>query len=138
MTAGIPETYGNAGPWQRYVAKERAARGAYLATVERAHQEYLTGPWPDRQSYEHVETSAWLNYYQAGRDAWRHYTRELEPPPPPPAAYVTQPPILPRFPEPQERPLLGEHQPQFYPGTGGNELWPSHYRVTTAAPKRPR
>jgi hypothetical protein len=84
VTAGIPETYGSVGPWQRYVAKERAARGAYLATVERAHHEYLTGPWPDREAYQHVEHSAWLNYYQAGRDAWRYYTRELEPPPPPP------------------------------------------------------
>ena len=83
MNAIIPETYGNIGPWQRYVAKERAARAGYLAVVERAHNEYLTGPWPDREAYEHVERSAWMTYYAAGREAWRYYTDELTPPPPP-------------------------------------------------------
>ncbi len=84
MNTIVPETYGSIGPWQRYVAKERAARGAYLAVVERAHREYLTGPWPDREAYQHVEQSAWVTYYAAGREAWRHYTAELTPPPPPP------------------------------------------------------
>ncbi|MGH9622527.1 MAG: hypothetical protein ACRD45_22820 [Bryobacteraceae bacterium] len=94
MNAGIPETYGQIGPWQRYVAKEHAARDAYIATVQSAHREYLTGPWPDREAYQHVETSAWVTYYAAGREAWRHYTRELMPPPPPPthsaAPYLTR------------------------------------------------
>ena len=73
------------GAWPRYIAKEHAARDAYLATVEHAHREYLTGPWPDRESYNHVESSAWVTYYAAGRAAWRHYTAEITPPPPPPA-----------------------------------------------------
>lgn len=87
MSAIIPETYGSIGPWQRYVAKEHAARDAYIATVQNAHREYLTGPWPDREAYQHVEQSAWVTYYAAGREAWRHYTAELNPPPPPPAQY---------------------------------------------------
>lgn len=85
MTAGIPETYGQIGPWQRYVAKERSARNMYLMVTGKAHEEYLTGPWPDRDSYQHVETSAWITYYAAGREAWQHYVREITPPPPPPA-----------------------------------------------------
>ena len=83
MSGINPETYGSVGPWQRYVAKERAARGAYLATVESAHREYLTGPWPQRDYYQQVEQTAWATYYTAGRDAWRHYTAEITPPPPP-------------------------------------------------------
>ena len=78
------------GAWPRYIAKEHAARDAYLATVEHAHREYLTGPWPDRESYNHVEISAWVTYYAAGRAAWRAYTQEITPPPPPPA-----PPVAP-------------------------------------------
>lgn len=84
MSGIVPETHGSAGPWQRYIAKERAARGAYLAAVESAHREYLTGPWSDREAYTHVERFAWVTYYAAGRDAWRHYTAEITPPPPPP------------------------------------------------------
>lgn len=84
MSGLIPETYGNIGPWQRYVARERAARDAYLATTMSAHREYLMGPWPDREAYQHVEHSAWVTYYAAGREAWRHYTAEITPPPPPP------------------------------------------------------
>lgn len=85
MSGPIPESFATIGPWQRYIAKERAARGSYLATVERAHHEYLSGPWPDREAYQHVELSAWVTYYAAGREAWQYYTREVEPPPPPPA-----------------------------------------------------
>jgi hypothetical protein len=84
VTAPVPETFGNVGPWQRYVARERAARGAYLATVESAHHEYLAGPWPDRDAYQHVEQTAWITYYAAGREAWKYYTQEIVPPPPPP------------------------------------------------------
>lgn len=97
MSAGIPETYGSVGPWQRYVAKEHAARSAYLATTQAAHREYLTGPWPDREAYEHVERSAWMTYYAAGREAWRHYTRELQPPPPPPPSSAAYPADRPTF-----------------------------------------
>ncbi len=85
MSAPVPETYGSAGPWQRYVAKEHAARDHYLRMVQAAHHEYLSTPWPDRESYQHVEQSAWLTYYAAGRDAWRHYVREITPPPLPTA-----------------------------------------------------
>lgn len=77
MTAHVPEAYGNIGPWQRYVEREHAARDAYLAVVQSAHREYLTGPWPDREAYQHVEQSAWMTYYAAGREAWRYYAREL-------------------------------------------------------------
>ena len=84
MTAQVPESFTAGGPWQRYITKERAARNTYLAVVERAHHEYLTGPWPDRTAYTHVETTAWVTYYAAGREAWRYYTAELTPPPPPP------------------------------------------------------
>lgn len=85
MSGVIPETYGSIGPWQRYVARERAARDAYLATTMAAHREYLMGPWPDREGYQHVEHSAWVTYYAAGREAWRYYTAEVTPPPPPPS-----------------------------------------------------
>ena len=135
MSGIVPETYGSVGPWQRYVAKERAARGAYLAVVERAHHEYLSGPWPDREAYQHVEASAWVTYYAAGRDAWQHYTAEITPPPPPPAhsaaPYLTRdagaevwPPDPPRT-----------QYPTFNPSTGGSELWPPNYRAISAAPK---
>lgn len=79
--------------WQRYLAMEHAARDAYLATVQGAHREYLSGPWPDHDAYSHVEHSAWITYYAAGREAWRTYAREMEPPPPPPA--ITPPPAEP-------------------------------------------
>lgn len=86
MSSMVPEQYGDIGPWQRYIEREHQARAGYLAVVQRAHHEYLTGPWPDRDSYQHVEQSAWLTYYAAGREAWRIYRQELAPPPPPPAA----------------------------------------------------
>jgi len=57
----------------------------YLDVVQRAHHEYLTGPWPDREAYNHVEQSAWQTYHAAGREAWKIYTQEITPPPPPPA-----------------------------------------------------
>lgn len=73
--------------WQEYLDSEHRARHGYLNVVERAHREYLTGAWPDRDAYEIVERQAWLTYYAAGRDAWRTYRAALEiPPPPPPAA----------------------------------------------------
>lgn len=121
MSGIVPETYGNVGPWQRYVAKERAARSAYLATVESAHREYLTGPWPDREAYQHVEQSAWVTYYAAGREAWRHYTAELNPPPPPPSYSAA--PNLTRdagsevWPADPTRPS----QATFYPTNGGTQ-----------------
>lgn len=64
--------------WQQYLTAEHAARDHYLRLVQRAHLEYLTGPWPDRPSYETFERTAWLNYYAAGRDAWRAYRTAVE------------------------------------------------------------
>lgn len=81
MTPITPGELVNLGPWQRYTARERAARSAYLATVEKAHREYLTGPWPDRDAYQVVERQAWVTYYAAGRDAWRYYAAEITEPP---------------------------------------------------------
>lgn len=78
--------------WQRYIQHVNRARDGYLAVVERAHREYLTGPWPDRDSYQSVERSAWVTYYAAGRQAWRIYEQEMiAPPPPPPPAEVATP-----------------------------------------------
>lgn len=77
---------------QQYLDRERAARDMYLAVVEHAHNEYLTGPYPDRPAYEVVERQAWATYYAAARDAWRDYQpvhEHLAPPPaqPPPASH---------------------------------------------------
>lgn len=121
MSTIIPETYGSIGPWQRYVAKEHAARDAYLATVKAAHREYLTGPWPDREAYEHVERSAWMTYYAAGREAWRHYTRELTPPPPPPAMPAEQSPAAAQFEQDQHSRNYWAAQPGFTPTNGGTQ-----------------
>lgn len=121
MSGIVPETYGNVGPWQRYVAKERAARGAYLATVESAHREYLTGPWPDREAYQHVEQSAWVTYYAAGREAWRHYTAELNPPPPPPLPSPVQSPAAAQFEQDQMSQRYWSTQPTYTPTDGGNQ-----------------
>jgi hypothetical protein len=71
-------------PWQRYLAREHAARDAYIATMQHAHFEYLTGPWPDRAAYTAIEASAWTTYYSAGRGAWQAYRRETDTPPAPP------------------------------------------------------
>lgn len=84
MIDTYPTTGASETPWQRYLARERAARDMYLEVTHRASHEYLTGPWPDRAAYEVVEHQAWATYYAAGRDAWRTYTREVSPPPPPP------------------------------------------------------
>ena len=114
MSGIVPETYGSIGPWQRYVAKERAARGAYLATTESASREYLAGPWPDRDAYQHVERSAWVTYYAAGRDAWRHYTAELNPPPPPPAPPAA--PGMTHLPSAEfGRQHFGRPEPEYHP-----------------------
>lgn len=109
MTAHVPETYGNIGPWQRYVEREHAARDAYLAVVQGAHREYLTGPWPDREAYQHVEQSAWMTYYAAGREAWRAYTREL---------------AVPARQHPYPDPLPSPQQP-IPPSHPGDSWWPS-------------
>lgn len=126
MTASEFTAPPGSGAWQRYLAHEHAARDAYLQTTAGAHREYLTGPWPDRQSYEAVERSAWVNYYAAGRAAWQTYTREVAPPPPP-----VVPPVSASYPYP----LAGEtllsvaHQldgPQFTPHPEGRPEWPSN------------
>ena len=121
MNDQIPETYGSIGPWQRYVAKERAARTMYLDVVQRAHHEYLTGPWPDRESYNHVEQSAWQTYYAAGREAWRFYAEEITPPPPPPPpSAVNYQHGIDRISGPSFN-VTDPYEPKFYPATGGNE-----------------
>jgi len=82
-------------PWQEYLDREHAARDGYLAVVERAHREYLIGPWVDRAAYEVVERQAWATYYAAGRDAWRTYRAAAEAPPPPPPPPAPQQPYYP-------------------------------------------
>lgn len=84
MTEHISGPPAVTSPWQRYLTRERSARSTYLDMVDRAQHEYLAGPWPDRDAYQHAERSAWLTYYTAGREAWRQYTAEMTPPPPPP------------------------------------------------------
>lgn len=84
-------------PWQYYLGREHAARDMYLNVVGRAHQEYLTGPYPDRDAYQVVERQAWLTYYAAGRQAWIDYQAALNTPPPPP------PPTEAGHPYPQSR-----------------------------------
>lgn len=64
-------------PFRRYLAATHAARDQYLATTYHAHRQYLTGPWPDREAYQTVENTAWQVHYQASREAWQQYTREL-------------------------------------------------------------
>lgn len=71
--------------WQEYLDREHAARFGYLAVVQAAHRELLSGPWPDREGYDTVERQAWRTYYTAGREAWNAYTRAMAVPPPPPA-----------------------------------------------------
>jgi hypothetical protein len=83
------------GPWITYLNQEHAAREMYLLVVERAHREYLAGPWPDRGSYEVVERQAWNTYYAAGRGAWGRYQAALETPPPPPRTAVGYEPNFP-------------------------------------------
>lgn len=72
--------------WSLYLDREHAARDMYLRLVERAHREYLTGPFPDRSAYEVVERGAWATYYAAGRDAWRSYRTDIENQAPPAVA----------------------------------------------------
>ena len=77
MTSVNPRRHGSVMPFKRYIDATHAARDAYLATTYHAHRQYLTGPWPDREAYQTVENTAWKVYYQASREAWQRYTREL-------------------------------------------------------------
>lgn len=95
MTGVNPGDYVNLGPWQRYVAREHAARDNYLAVVARAHHEYLSGPWPDRDAYQVVERQAWVTYYAAGRLAWQDYRAEFTRPEAPPVETPRNPPTNP-------------------------------------------
>ena len=119
MNAPVSWPGTNPDAWNRYIAREHTARDVYLATVNSAHREYLTGPWPDRDSYEHVERSAWITYYAAGREAWRRYTAELTPPPPPPPGRGTVPDNLPVSPESYLSMTSGPDQPTFTPHPEG-------------------
>lgn len=65
-------------PWRQYQNREHAARDQYLAVTRRAHHEYLSGPWPDRDYYLTVERDAYATYYAAGRDAWKTYRTDME------------------------------------------------------------
>lgn len=128
---------GQISPWHRYLQREHAARDAYLAVTARAHTEYLTGPWPDRDSYTVVERQAWLTYYTAGRAAWQMYRHEIDSPPPPPmppsAPYLTRDAGGEVWPLDPSRPA----QPGFTPTNGGTQLWPPSSPVISAN-KRPR
>jgi hypothetical protein len=64
--------------WGRYLNREHAARAAYLEATAQAHREHLTGPWPDRDTYERIERTAWTVYYGAGRAAWKTYRAEMD------------------------------------------------------------
>jgi hypothetical protein len=111
--------------WQRYLDREHEARDTYLAQVQRAHHEYLTGPWPDRAAYEVCERRAWMTYYAAGRTAWHHYSAEITSPPPPPAygaaSYLTRDAAGEVWPSDPPR----NDQPGFTPTNGGADKWPS-------------
>lgn len=107
--------------WQRYLASEHAARDAYLTTTHHAHLEYLTGPWPDREAYNHVELSAWVTYYAAGRAAWRTYVQEITPPPPPPTPTGDQSPAAAQFEQEQMSRNYWAAQPSYTPNDGGNQ-----------------
>ena len=116
MTGFIYQAASQSGAWQRYLDTEHAARDGYLAIVARAHQEYLTGPFPDRESYNAVERTAWTNYYQAGRAAWQAYRNEMNTPPTPPAPAAPPPNPYPISDEsylsmayPLDRPTFTEH-----------------------------
>lgn len=106
--------------WQRYLDREHAARDAYLAVTADAQDEYLTGPWPNRDAYQEVERRAWTTYYAAGRAAWQSYRAECDqtapPPPPPPATRTPDASARTIYPEqPYDRDAT------FYPGqNGGN------------------
>lgn len=128
---------GQISPWHRYLQREHAAREGYLAVTARAHEEYLTGPWPDRDSYQVVERSAWLTYYTAGRAAWQMYRHEIDSPPPPPTPSQHIP--IPVYPADHrtDQEAHASWKPKFYPNQEGTELWPPIYRATSAA-KRPR
>jgi len=85
-----------ATPWQTYLDRQRTARDGYLLLVERAHKEYLTGPFPDRSAYEVVERAAWVTYYAAGRGAWHAYRADMDTagearPTPPPESHPYPP-----------------------------------------------
>lgn len=137
MSAISPEPPASITAWQRYAAKEHAARDAYLAITVAAHREYLMGPWPDRAAYEHVERSAWVTYYAAGREAWRVFTAEVTPPPPPPTPSAGQSPAAAQFEQDQHSTRYWAAQPGFTPNNGGTQLWPPSSPVISAN-KRPR
>lgn len=85
MTHPYPAHSPQQSPWERYRATERDARIVYLIAVRDAHQRYLEGPYPDRDSYETAELHAWVTNYQLCRQAWHQYQADMESPPPPPA-----------------------------------------------------
>jgi hypothetical protein len=112
---------GPRSPWHRYLDREHAARDAYLQTTFSAQREYLTGPWPDRDSYNAVEHSAWTTYYAAGRAAWILYRQEIEAPPPPPLPSPVQSPAAAQFEQDQHSRNYWAAQPGFTPTDGGNQ-----------------
>lgn len=121
MSGFVYQPAATSGAWQRYLDREHAARDAYLGTTMAAHREYLMGPWPDREAYQHVEHSAWVTYYAAGREAWRIYTQEITPPPPPPAQHsaASQPYPARAFDELASGQWPA--QPTYTPTDGGNQ-----------------
>lgn len=115
MTARPADPAVTLAAYRRYLAREHEARDGYLHVTDAAHREYLTGPWPDRASYEVVERQAWLTYYAAGRAAWRTYTAELEQPPPPPPAQPDIPiPVYPADHRTDQEAQM-PRRPAFYP-----------------------
>jgi hypothetical protein len=148
MTSVNPATHGSVMPFKRYIDATHAARDQYLNTTYHAHRMYLTGPWPDRETYQQVENTAWRVYYTASREAWQRYTSEVEPPEPLPArvpgAAIRHVCIATPCPEcgynqdrdpaatPSDRPwpagydVPGPSRPTYPPNQDGTELWRSN------------
>jgi hypothetical protein len=112
---------GQRSPWHRYLDREHAARDAYVRTTQAAHREYLTGPWPDRDSYLAIEQSAYATYYQAGRQAWLYYRAEIDAPPPPPLPPAAQSAAAAAFEQDQQAQRYWASQPGFTPTNGGTQ-----------------
>lgn len=118
MTGPQYQATDDMSPWDRYQARSSAANRIYLTMVINAHNEYLTGPWPDRQAYDHAERSAWMTYYAVCRQAWRTFEQEITPPPPPPAPSPPDTTTYPVGEYPYHSAAYQRDQPAFTPAPG--------------------
>lgn len=125
MTSHYPPTGRDVMPFQRYLDATHAARDAYLATTYAAHRQYLTGPWPDRTTYQQVENTAWTVYYTAAREAWQRYTDELSPPPVPSPTPPEQSPAAAAFEQNQVSQRYWDNMKNRLTRDAGGEVWPT-------------